>query len=451
MMHQAHQRNTEEHFRASHRGGTVVVVTVLDRPVASPPADLGHRPGNAVYRRAVAGVAIGGMANFVLLYYVQPLLPSLAAEYEVSAGTSAQALSISTLTMAVALLGVGPLSDRVGRVAVMRWSLLASGVLGVASAFAPTWSTLLVLRGLMGVALAGLPAIALAYLREEVHASAHGRANAWYIMGTACGGALGRLLPVPLDAHLGWTGATLVVSGLTVAAGLAMVVLVPASRAFVPTTRGVRPLLLGIGATLRDPVVVAVCVLAFAAMGAFVGVYNAFAFRIQAPPYSLGASATLVYLAYPVGIVGPHVARAMAARWGRRGALLALLGLMVVGVAMVAAHPLGLMMVGLGALTFGFLATHSLATGWVVDRASRRGLSPAQASSNYLLAYYTGSAVVGTAAVHVWESGGWGAVTALALGLVLVAGAAVVVAARADEPSVSHPAAREPEAAQVIG
>jgi len=434
-------------------------VTLLDRtartitPAAPTSTDalVGHRPGDAVYRRAVAGVALGGMANFVLLYYVQPLLPSLAAEYHVSAGASAQALSISTLTMAVALLGVGPLSDRVGRVAVMRWSLLASGVLGVASAFAPTWTSLLVLRGLMGVALAGLPAIALAYLREEVHVSAHGRANAWYIMGTACGGALGRLLPVPLDAHLGWTGATLVISGTTVAVGIAMVVTVPASRGFVPTSRGLRPVLAGMGATLRDPVVVAVCVVGFAAMGAFVGVYNAFAFRIQAPPYSLGAAATLVYLAYPVGIVGPHAARAVAARWGRRGATLVLLGLMVVGVMMAAANPLGLMMAGLGVLTFGFLATHSLATGWVVDRASRRGLSPAQASSNYLLAYYTGSAVVGTVAVQVWEWAGWGAVTVLALVLVGAAAAAVVVAARADDPRVPRSTPTGPEAAHALG
>ena len=79
----------------------------------------------------------------------------------------------------------------------MRWSLLASGLLGLLSAFAPNWASLVAVRGLLGLTLAGLPVAALAYLREEVDTASHPRANATYIAGTAVGGAVGRLLPGP--------------------------------------------------------------------------------------------------------------------------------------------------------------------------------------------------------------------------------------------------------------
>ena len=391
----------------------------------------GCGPGDPVYRRIVLGLAVGGLANFAMLYYVQPLLPSLAARYGVSAGTSAQALSISTLAMAVALLGIGPLSDAVGRVNVLRWSLAASGVLGVASALVTSWSALLVLRGLMGVALAGLPAVALAYLREEVRPGAHLQANATYIAGTATGGALGRLLPGPLDAWGGWTFATLVVAGMTLAAALAVGTLVPASTGFTPTPPRVRAILDGMVRTVRDPVVVAICVVGFAGMGAFVGVYNAIAFRLQAPPYLMGHAATLVYLAYPVGIAGPAVARRLVGRLGRWRATLVLVGGMAAGSLVVGAHPLPVVMTGLGVLTFSFLGLHSLATGWVVDRARTTGLGTAQASSSYLLAYYTGSAAIGVSATHLWALHGWGAVTALSLALAVAAAGGVLLAARA--------------------
>ena len=106
---------------------------------------------------------------------------------------------------------------------MMRWSLLASGIFGLVAAFAPTWELLLTMRGLLGVTLAGLPVAALAYLREEVAAGSHTKANAAYIAGTAVGGAVGRLLPVPLAAIGGWPLAATVMSLVTLAAGAATI------------------------------------------------------------------------------------------------------------------------------------------------------------------------------------------------------------------------------------
>jgi len=213
-----------------------------DRRMSLPVRDRAHElahsgwlPGSSSYRAVVAVLGLSGMANFALLYYVQPSLPLVAERYQVGAGAAAQVLSVSTIAMAATLLVVGPLSDAFGRVRLMCASLMLSGLLGVASAFAGGWTALLLLRALEGAALAVLPAVALAYLREEIDSSAHLRANGLYIAGTALGGTVARLLPAALPGALGWTGLTLIFSGATLGAAVAVATLLPPSRNFTPT------------------------------------------------------------------------------------------------------------------------------------------------------------------------------------------------------------------------
>ncbi|MFF5209225.1 MFS transporter [Streptosporangium sp. NPDC000396] len=396
-------------------------------------AATGYRPGDRAYSRIRYGLMLGGLANFLALYYVQPLLPGIAEGFRVSASESTAVLSLSTITMAVALLFVGPISDAVGRVVIMRVSLVGSAVLGIAAAFAPTWNGLLILRGLEGVALAGLPAVALAYLREEVHHGAHLRANATYIMGTALGGAAGRLLPGPLDALWGWAGASAAIGGITLLCAIGLWVLVPPSQRFERSGGRSRGLLRNTGLTLRDPALVALCLVGAATMGAFVGLYNALAFRLQAAPYLLGGMATLVFAAYPVGVAAPLAAGRLAVRRGRGPAALLGVTLLLAGVSLTAAPQLPAIMIGLGMLTFAFLGVHSLVSGWVSDRAHRIGVGVGQAAGLYLLAYYAGSSIFGALAAHQWQAGGWPGVIAVSATLIISAGLLILLARHFDK------------------
>ena len=392
----------------------------------------GHTAGSATYRRIVVALMAGGVANFSLMYFVQPLLPMLAAHYGVTAAESAHALSVTTLAIIVGLVIAGPLADRVGRVAVMRWSLLASGVLGLVAAMAPNWATLIAVRGLLGLTLAGLPVAALAYLREEVDTASHPRANATYIAGTAVGGAVGRLLPGPLATLGGWPLAATVLSLVTLVAGVALFVLLPAARGFRHHPLTVRHVLLGTLGAARDRVVVLLCVAGFTAMGSFVGIYNAIGFRLADPPLLLGNAAALVYLAYPIGIAAPGLIRRLSDRIGRGLATVAGVGLMALGAIVVSLPSLVAVVIGLGVLTFAFLGAHSLLSGWVVDRAKRTSIGTAQASSAYLITYYLGSTMAGALATWQWQAGGWSGVELLSLGLVGAALTAVGLATVAD-------------------
>ncbi|GAA4111791.1 hypothetical protein GCM10022415_06170 [Knoellia locipacati] len=132
-------------------------------------AESGHRPGTPGYRRVVLSLFAAGVATFTLIYGSQSLFPALAADFEVSAADSTLSLSLTTGALALTLLLAGPLSDRIGRTRLIHASLVTSVVVAAASAVAPTWPTFLGLRLVLGVTIAGLPAVATAYLREELH------------------------------------------------------------------------------------------------------------------------------------------------------------------------------------------------------------------------------------------------------------------------------------------
>lgn len=394
----------------------------------------GFPAGSPQYRRILATLSLGGLANFALIYFVQPLLPQFARSFGVAEGVTGAALSATTLAMIVGLLLAGPLADLLGRIWVMAGSLVLSGVFTIACAMAPTWEVFLVLRAASGLALAGLPAIALAYLREQVDNAAHAKANALYIAGTAMGGALGRLLPGPLSELGGWQLSAYALGVFSVLIGAVVVFALPIDKG-----RGygmpAREIFFGTFTVLRNGQVAFICLLGAVIMAVFVGAYNAIALRLEADPFSMGSEAAVVYLAYPIGILAPAVFRRVAERLGRP--VTVILGLLFMGAAVGVTSPdlVATILVGLGLLTFSFMGTHSMLSGWVVDRAHRLRLSNARASSAYLVFYYAGSSISGTLSTHLWSAFGWPSIVLWSAAIVvagLLCAVAVLVMQRRD-------------------
>ena len=99
----------------------------------------------------------------------------------------------------------------------------------LAVAVAPGWKTILVLRFLAGVALSGVPAVATAYLAEEVEPQSLGSVMGLYIGGNAVGGMAGRLLTgVLADATHSWRWSVGIVAALGLVAALVFIRLLPA-------------------------------------------------------------------------------------------------------------------------------------------------------------------------------------------------------------------------------
>ncbi len=390
-----------------------------------------YRRGDPALRRAAAALFLAGVAVFALLYSTQPLLPDLSRSFGVSPAASTLSVSLTTSTLALGLLVAGPFSERYGRTRLVHASLAAASALGVLCALAPTWELLLTGRALQGFALAGLPAVGVAYLNEELHPSAAGQAIGLYVGGNALGGMTGRLLSGALDDLGGWRLALGGAAGLGLLCAGAVAVLLPPSRRFVPRRPGVRPLLRATGRVLADPVLLGLYATGALLMGAFVAVFNALAFRLQAPPYALSsAAAGLVFLVYALGSVASTAAGRAADRFGRRTVVPVGTAVMLAGVALTAVGPLAGIVAGLAVMTVGFFTAHGVASGWVAARALAGGRATAQAASTYLLCYYLGSSIGGSLAGRAWSASGWSGVEVLTCGLVLAAGLVGVPLAR---------------------
>ena len=112
-----------------------------------------------------------------MLYVVQGLLPCDQPRVRgVSPRPPTFTLSLTTLPLALAVLVAAAWSEGAGG----RRHLLVGSLLGAGTPHArrggrsPSFSTLLVLRILTGIVLAGFPAVAMAYVAEEFHPSGLG-------------------------------------------------------------------------------------------------------------------------------------------------------------------------------------------------------------------------------------------------------------------------------------
>jgi YNFM family putative membrane transporter len=381
--------------------------------------------GTPDFKRINRAMAFGGFSTFALLYCVQPLMPLLARDFGLTPAQSSLALSLSTGMLAVALLASSVLSDRFGRKPIMAASMFSGGVLTLLAAFTQGYVQLLVLRALLGLLIAGMPAVAMAYLSEEIDGKSLGLAMGTYIGGSAFGGMLGRVLSSVISDFFSWRVAVAAMGVAGMYAAFEFTRSLPASRNFRAGQRGADALLGGLRQHLGDAGLPLLFSLAFLLMGAFISLYNYIGYRLLAPPFAMRQSAVgALSVLYLLGIFSSVWAGRLADKLGRRNVLWMFLCVMIAGLLLTLPDSVPAIVAGMGLFTFGFFASHSVASSWV----GRRARAPqALASSIYLFMYYLGSSVVGWGSGYLWSHGAWPGVVAL-LGAILVL--ALVIALR---------------------
>lgn len=375
--------------------------------------------GTPAYRKLAVALLIAGFATFSLLYSVQSLLPIFARSFNVSAGEASLVVSVATGAMALTLLVASVISDRIGRRQMMTASLFAGSLLTLTSAVLPGWHSLLVTRFLTGIALAGIPAVAMAYVAEEVSGSSIGTAMGLYIAGSGIGGMAGRLVASVLADWLGWRFALGIIGVCSLAGALVFWRIAPPSKAFVSRKHDWASFSASMRILRSDAALPWLYSEGFLLMGSFVTIYNYVSFHLLAPPYSLSQSAVgAIFLFYIVGSVSSTWFGQLAGRLGRRRVfwmpVLALLG----GVALTAAPPLICIILGIGIVTVGYFGAHSVASSWV---SRRGGAARAQAAAFYLFFLYVGSSILGSAGGVAWSLAGWPGVASFTGVLVIAA------------------------------
>lgn len=156
---------------------------------------------------------------------------------------------------------------------------------------------------------------------------------------------------------------------------------------------------------LANPELRSLFLVAFVAMGAFVAVYNYAGFRLAAYPFRLDqAKICLLFSVYLFGILSSSAAGAASDHFGHPRVMPDGFVIAVAGIALTFSEHTWIFILGVTLLTIGFFIVHSVASGWVGRLATR---DKGHASSLYLLAYYLGSSVGGTAAGWFWRAEGW--------------------------------------------
>lgn len=387
---------------------------------------IGHRRGTASYARIQIAMLLAGIATFAQLYAPQAALPAISAAFNVDIASAALVVSAATLGLAVGTLPWTIVADRYGRKRTISIAITAATLFGIASTLMPVFELTLATRLLEGLALGGVPAVAMAYINEEIHRSDAAGAAGTFIAGTTIGGLYGRLVAGPLSEAVSWQAGFLVVSATAIVCAIVFVLLTPQPFGFVPSigtgsslANAIANAASSIGNHFRDPVLLTLYLASFTTMGGFVAVYNYLGHYLIHEPFFLPPwVATSVFLAFLAATITSPAAGRLAGAFGRKSVLLCALALALAGLTAMAFEHLVAVISGLIIFTGAFFAAHSVASGWAGGHPSS---GRAQSTGLYNVWYYAGSSVFGFLGGLVYQEWGWVALILSVGGLYAVA------------------------------
>ncbi|MEU2776653.1 MFS transporter [Streptomyces sp. NPDC007162] len=400
-------------------GASTVVDAVPSAPAA---ADSRLTPGGPGYRRMSFALFLAGVATFALLYSTQALLPLISDGFGVTASDASWTVAAATGGLALFVIPMSALSERFGRRTIMTASLAVAVTVGLLVPFAPSLGVLVVLRGVQGAALAGLPASAQAYLAEEVRPKALVTAIGLFVAGNSVGGMSGRVITGWVAQEWGWRVAVGTIGVIAVGCAVAFRLLLPAPKHFTAGSLHPRRLLGTVRDHLANPLLRRLYAIGALFMTVFGGVYTVIGYRLTEEPFSLPQGIIgSIFLVYLVGTVSASTAGRLVGRLGRRGALYLGGGTTATGLLLSLADSLPLVLLGLVLITAGFFAGHAVASSAVSKTATH---GRAQASALYQSAYYIGSSAGSTIGALAFHAEGWSGT--VSVGLLAIAGVVTI-------------------------
>jgi predicted MFS family arabinose efflux permease len=384
---------------------------VVDIAVSPAPASLD--------RRLVLLLAVACGAAVANLYYAQPLLDVIARDLGVSAGAAGLLVTASQVGYAAGLVLLVPLGDLLDRQRmVARMLLLCAAGLAVA-AVAPSFAVLAAAIAVIGVT--SVVAQVLVPLAGSM-AAEHERGK---VVGDVMSGLLLGILLARTASGLiaeagGWRSVYVIGAVLMVALAGVLARALPPTPPVTDLRYG--ELLRSVGALVRqEPLLRRRMVYGAAGMASFSVLWTAIAFLLSGDPYNYGEGTIGLFgLAGLVGAGAAQGAGRLADR-GRghvaTGAFLVLIaiawGLLALGRSSLAA-----LIAGIVLLDLGIQGQHILnqSTVYTLRADARSRVTTAYMANNFLW-----GALGSAGASWAWSTGGWGEVSALGVGLAVVA------------------------------
>ncbi|MFB4164663.1 MFS transporter [Alteribacillus sp. JSM 102045] len=376
-----------------------------------------HQPE---FWKITIGLALASFINFANLYVVQPLLPIYAREFSVSPAVSSLTLSLTTLSLVSGLLVFGFLSDRIGRVKLIHLTLCLSVLPLFAIPLYDAFWWLTSWRFITGFVLAGLPAVAVAYINEEVSIESRGLAVCLYIASNAFGGMGGRFIGGYFADHFSWQTGFYYLAVLGLNTCFFCFYLIPASRFFHRYPRSFLQDVFGMAVHLKNPLLLFAFLFGMLLQTGFTGIWTYAPFYLEQDPFQLSIRViSLIYFTYLLGVAGSPVAGRLSDSFGVLRVMAVGLFIMIIGNLLTTIINVGIVVIGLSIICMGFFIAHSMASTWVGSTAKHHRSG---ATSLYLVIYYIGAATGGTAIGTVWSGFGWIGVITVSTILPIVSG-----------------------------
>ncbi|MDU2364832.1 MAG: MFS transporter [Klebsiella michiganensis] len=389
------------------------------------------------YIRIILALALSGLAELASLFFIQPLLPVLAVEYDVPVSQVSIILSAETALLAIGLLFTGTLSDHYGRKKLIIVSLLLGGLLTMLCPLVESWAMLVALRAVIGLALSGIAAAATAYISEEVAPVVAGVVTGYFVFGNSMGGMSGRIVASQLIDHISINTIFYGFAISLILVALLVYFLLPASQNFKPTqSLNVLRVVKGAASHFKNKKLALAFVISFIIFGVFTSLYNYLAFFLKGEPFHISpANAGLLSFSFALSFFTAPQAGRLSAKYGSMRVLRALFVMMALGMLLTLTSNVVTFIIGAVIFTGCFFGCHSIGLSWVSKNATHaRG----QAVALYLFFYYMGGSVIGFVNGFVFHSMGWQGMTGFIIALLAV-GAVVATYLSSSETKVMVP------------
>ncbi|WP_417761023.1 MFS transporter [Shewanella sp.] len=364
-------------------------------------------------RRLILALCIASLVIYINLYMMQGMLPLIAEHFAVTSARATLVLSVTSFTLAFSLLIYAVVSDRIGRHRPIVISLWALALSNVPLMFIHDFHTLMALRLLQGVLLASLPAIAMAYFKEQLKPQTMLTAAAVYIAANSFGGIVGRLLGGVMAQLFDWQTAMLASLVFSVICVAISHYLLPKTRDAVKRERNERRWslkrdfaadMLGFVHHLRDSQMRLAYLIGGVTFMMMVNQYSFIQLHLMDVFEWSRFQATLIFLCYSSGTIASYFSARWIKRYGQLPLFTVSLVLMFSGSLLTLLDTQVAICAGFLLSSCGFFVTHSCCNSFVAVRATSHR---AKATSLYLCCYYLGAALGGPYLMLFWHQAEW--------------------------------------------
>jgi len=172
-------------------------------------------------RQHLTLLGLAGFASMASMRIGDPMLVVLGQEFQVSTGEASGVVSVFAVVYGLMQLFYGPLGERFGKLRVVSLAVTACALFSAITALSVNLPMLLVMRGLMGAAAAGIIPLSMAWLGDQVPYERRQETLAKLMSATVIGMMSGLWFGGFAADTLGWRSAFVMLAAMfALAAGL---------------------------------------------------------------------------------------------------------------------------------------------------------------------------------------------------------------------------------------